>query len=99
MNYFEWLKNLEHIGPGKRFRRWEEKSKHNLLDVIARATGMEKTKFSSQELLEGATETDIVYAGVEEVMSTAADEVIETSLKRNVDLRTAAYINSITKLD
>jgi len=32
-----------------------------------------------QELLEGATERDIVYAGLEEVMSSATKEVIRTS--------------------
>ena len=42
---------------------------------------------------------DIVCAGLEEVMTSATEEVIETSLKNKVDLRTAAYINSITKLD
>lgn len=50
-------------------------------------------------LLEGATEKDIVYAGLEEIMSSSTNEVIKTSLNRKVDLRTAAYINAITKLD
>ncbi|CAM6005238.1 unnamed protein product [Sphagnum balticum] len=48
--------------------------------------------------LEGATEKDIVYAGIEEVMTQATNEVINTSLTRKVDLRTAAYINGINKL-
>ena len=67
--------------------------------MIAKATGLDANKFKSKDLLEGATELDIVHAGLEEVMSSAADEVIETSLNRKVDLRTAAFINSITKLD
>lgn len=32
-------------------------------------------------------------------MSAATDQVIRTSLNRKVDLRTAAYINAINKLD
>jgi hypothetical protein len=48
--------------------------------------------------LKGAKEKDIVYAGLEEVMTQATNEVIKTSLTRNLDLRTAAYINGITKL-
>jgi len=48
--------------------------------------------------LEGATEKDLVYGGLEEVMSTATQEVIDTSLTRKVDLRTAAYLNAIKKL-
>jgi len=51
------------------------------------------------DLLEGATEKDIVYAGLEEVMSSATQEVITTSLEKNVDLRTAAYLNAIKLLN
>jgi len=32
-------------------------------------------------------------------MTTATNEVIKTSMDRKVDLRTAAYINAITRLD
>lgn len=76
-------------------RKWEEKTKANLLEVINRATGI---TFDSTLLLKGATEKDIVYAGLEEVMTQATNEVIETSLTRKMDLRTAAYVNAINKL-
>ena len=80
-------------------RKWEEKTKDNLLDVISNATGIDIEQFDKTLLLEGATERDIVYAGLDEVMSQATREVIDTSLNRKVDLRTAAYINAINKLD
>jgi hypothetical protein len=32
-------------------------------------------------------------------MSSATEEVIHTALTKNVDLRTAAYLNAITRLD
>lgn len=99
VSYFEWLKNLDHVRPGRMTRKWEEKTKHNLLTVISKATGVEENNFDTSMLLEGATERDIVYAGLEEVMSSATQEVIRTSLNRKVDLRTAAYINAITRLD
>lgn len=70
-----------------------------MLEVISKATGIEIQKFEEQKILEGATEMDIVCAGLEEVMTSATEEVIETSLNNKVDLRTAAYINSIKKLD
>lgn len=41
VSYFEWLKNLDHVRPGRMQRKWEEKSKKNLLDVIAQATGLD----------------------------------------------------------
>ena len=64
--------------------------------MISQATGIE---FDKSLLLKGAHEKDIVLAGIEEVLTQATLEVIETSLSRKVDLRTAAYINGILKLD
>ena len=98
VSYFEWLKNLDHVRPGRMQRRWEEKTKHNLLDVIQDATGLPSERFPRKELLEGAKEIDIVYAGLEEIMSTATEEVVNTALNKNVDLRTAAFINAIQKM-
>jgi glutamate dehydrogenase/leucine dehydrogenase len=76
-------------------RKWEEKTKSNLIDVISEATGL---TIDRTQLLKGATEKDIVLAGIEEVMTQATKEVIEISLSRKVDLRTAAYINGINKI-
>jgi glutamate dehydrogenase (NAD(P)+) len=98
VSYFEWLKNLDHVRPGRMTRKWEEKSKKNLIEVIARATGLGEDKFDRALLLEGATELDIVYAGLEEIMSSATNEVISTALSKNIDLRTAAYVNAINKI-
>ena len=65
------------------------------MDVLSEATGKQ---FDQSLLLKGAEEKDIVLAGIEEVMSQAALQVIDTSINRKVDLRTAAYINGIMKL-
>ena len=69
-----------------------------MVDVIKHATGLPEEKFDRKLLLEGATELDIVYAGLEEIMSSATDEVIATSLAKNIDLRTSAYVNAINKI-
>ena len=83
------------------FRKWEEKSKKNLLDVLQNASQGDEGRFelARQQLLEGATERDIVYAGLEEVMSSATKDVIKTSEKLKTDLRTAAYALAITRLN
>ena len=70
-----------------------------MIEVISKATGISESKFDRSQLLEGATERDIVYGGLEEVMSSATNEVIKTSLDRNVDFRTAAYINALSRID
>ena len=33
VSYFEWLKNLAHVGFGKLTRRWEEQGKQGFLKV------------------------------------------------------------------
>lgn len=100
-SYFEWLKNLDHVRPGRLSRKWEEKSKRNMLEVIQRAL-KGSAEFDLDRtvslLLEGATEYDIVKSGLEEIMCSSTNEVIITSLKNKVDLRTAAYLNAIRRL-
>lgn len=54
---------------------------------------------ASKKLLAGATERDIVYSGLEEVMSSATQEVIDVAESKNLDLRTAAYVLAITRLN
>lgn len=66
--------------------------------MIQKATGLPEERFNRKALLEGATELDIVYAGLEEIMSSATEEVITTALAKNIDLRTAAYVNAINKI-
>lgn len=41
----------------------------------------------------------MVYSGLEEIMTSATQECINISLKSNVDLRMAAYLNAIYKLN
>lgn len=40
VSYFEWLKNLDHVRPGRMQRKWEEKTKDNLINVIQQATNV-----------------------------------------------------------
>ena len=47
MSYFEWLKNLEHVRWGRLLRKWEEKSKKNLLDVVQKATSGDEKRYNS----------------------------------------------------
>ena len=49
--------------------------------------------------MEGATEKDIVYGGLEEVMSTATNEVLQVASEKDVDYRTAAYVLALNKIN
>lgn len=98
VSYFEWLKNMDHVRPGRMQRKWEEKTRENLIEVILEATGLNPEQVDKKLLLEGAKERDIIYAGLEEVMSSATTEVINTSREKKLDLRMAAYVNGIRKI-
>jgi glutamate dehydrogenase (NAD(P)+) len=99
-SYFEWLKNLEHVKPGRLVRRWEEKTKRNLLKVISQKSGIKETALTPEQaqLLRGPSEIDIVYSGLEEVMCGAVDETKSTAARLKCSLRIAAYVNAIEKI-
>jgi glutamate dehydrogenase (NAD(P)+) len=66
VSYFEWLKNLEHISPGKMTKKYEEKSKLRLLHAV----GVKVPETSPlARNLEGAKEIDLVHSGLEEIMT------------------------------
>jgi glutamate dehydrogenase (NAD(P)+) len=62
-SYFEWLKNLDHVAPGKMTKKYEEQSQFRLLSIM----GFDASKAE----LKGADEIDIVYSGLEEIMCNA----------------------------
>jgi len=63
VSYFEWLKNLDHVAPGRMTKKYQEKSHQKLLAMM----GFEERV----SFLEGADELDIVYSGLEEIMTNA----------------------------
>lgn len=69
--------------------------------MIQKATEVDGSKFLEAEkaLLEGAREKDIVYGGLEEIMTSATNDVIRVAEEKNLDLRTAAYVLAINKLN
>ena len=58
-SYFEWLKNLDHVAPGKMTKKYEERAQQKLLEVMG---------FEANADFKGASEIDIVYSGLEEIM-------------------------------
>ena len=62
-SYFEWLKNLDHVAPGRLTKRYQIKSDAHLLTIAGHADKIPE--------LEGADEIDIVYSGLEEIMTSA----------------------------
>lgn len=90
VSYFEWLKNLDHVSPGKLSKKYEEKSQKKLLEMMG-FTG-------SDANIKGADEIDIVYSGLEEIMTSAVRENWDFAAKKNLIFRDACMINAINKV-
>ena len=100
VSYFEWLKNLQHVSAGKLTRRWEEQSKKHLYEFIKGKKYDPKNYKGKnpEEKMRGASEIDIVYSGLEEIMSASVHTHFNISLEKNTSMRIAGFSNSIEKV-
>merc|ERR1712061_317931 len=110
VSYFEWLKNLNHVSYGRLTFKYERESNYHLLQSVQNSL---ETRFGrvggaipvtpSEEFdksMAGASEKDIVQSGLDYAMERTATNMMNTAIKMDLglDIRTAAYINSITKI-
>ena len=95
VSYFEWLKNLDHVSPGRMTKKFQEQQKTNLLNILGYRFPENSPHFKA---LQGAREIDIVYSGLEEIMNKATDQNWDYALKMNLSLRDACFANVLTKL-
>jgi glutamate dehydrogenase (NAD(P)+) len=98
VSYFEWLKNLQHVRFGRMNKKWEERGRKSLLEMVEGHVGRQLTDAERLNLVNGAEEHDLVYSGLEETMNNACMETRSTALEQNTDYRTAAYLNAINKI-
>jgi len=89
-SYFEWLKNLDHVAPGRMTKKYQEKSQQRLLELMGLGDKASE--------IEGADEIDIVYSGLEEIMCSAVRENWEIAVDKNLTYRNACFVNAIGKV-
>ncbi|KAI7874102.1 glutamate dehydrogenase [Lichtheimia hyalospora FSU 10163] len=98
VSYFEWLKNLSHVRFGRMNKKWDESVRTKLLTVVEENAGRTLTEAERRQIVHGAEEADLIYSGLEDTMISSCEETRQTANLKNVDYRTAAFINSIQKI-
>lgn len=90
VSYFEWLKNLDHVSPGKLSKKYDERQQKKLLEMMGYKGDGSSVK--------GAEEIDIVYSGLEEIMTSAVKENWNFAVSKNLIFRDACLINGINRV-
>ncbi|NNE46519.1 MAG: Glu/Leu/Phe/Val dehydrogenase [Rhodothermales bacterium] len=98
VSYFEWLRNLSHVRFGRMSRRFEQSAQELMLSAMEELSGSEFSPERKVQIARGADETTLVYSGLEETMVNAYGEIRSTAREKNLDLRTAAFVNAINKV-
>jgi glutamate dehydrogenase (NAD(P)+) len=94
-SYFEWLKNIDHVAPGRMTKKYEQKAKTKLLESLGYKFPTESPQLKN---LEGAGELDIVYSSLEEFMCEAAKEHWNFAVDMNYNFRDACFVKAINKV-
>jgi glutamate dehydrogenase (NAD(P)+) len=93
-SYFEYVKNIGHISPGKLTKRWELKSNEAIMKYISTLLGTEMPVGE----LSIASDLDIMRSALEDSVFAAVKATELTAKRFAIGYREAAYVNALNKI-
>jgi glutamate dehydrogenase (NAD(P)+) len=100
VSYFEWTKNLSHMRYGRLQRRYDETRAMHQLTALESVTGQQVPDWMRKEIVQGASELDLVRSGLDDTMRAGYREISEVMAQSDEirDMRTAAYVIAVDKI-
>ena len=100
VSYFEWIKNLSRIRLGRLQKRAQENQISQLVDGIENLTGKSFNDDFRTNLVQGASEVDLVRSGLEDTMRGSYDIIskVWNETKGVPNLRTAAMMVAVKRV-
>ena len=100
VSYFEWIKNLSRIRLGRLQKRAQENQISQLVDGIEDLTGKSFNSDFRTNLVQGASEVDLVRSGLEDTMRGSYNTIskVWNETKGVPNLRTAAMMVAVKRV-
>jgi glutamate dehydrogenase (NAD(P)+) len=100
VSYFEWIRNISHIRFGRMQKRHDELRGHQMASMLEEVTGSKVSDVLRSSVTRGADELDLVRSGLDDTMRMSYQQIRDTMENNEniVDLRTASYVTSISKI-
>lgn len=99
VSYFEWLKNLSHVGFERMFGGYDSQTSERLIAAFEELHGTRVHPDKRSVLTTRPSERDIVHAALRSTMIDAFEDLYETWRQRDLScLRTAAFCHAIEKV-
>lgn len=96
MHYFEWIRNLQHVELGLLTRRWEQKYRAGIKELLERNDiSLEK---GQEEMFEAAlSEQKMVFTALEEIMSKVVQDCYMDSENWKMSMRNAGLVKALQR--
>jgi len=98
VSYFEWVKNISHIRFGRVEKRFQEQKILDLVNLLDERTNTKTDPELISKIVQGASEEDLTFSGLEDAMRNAFNEILDVKKKIKKSFRESAYYLSLQKI-